>query len=451
MSFKNDFVWGAATAAFQIEGAAYSDGKGLNIWDVFCKEDGKVFRGHTGDTACNHYNKIEEDVKLMKEMGLKAYRFSVSWARILPNGVGEINQKGIDFYNKLINALIENGIEPYMTLYHWDLPYELSKKGGWMNRDIVNAFAEYTKIIADNFSDRVKNYITLNEPEIFVGNGYMHGSHAPGYKLSNFELLNIGHNALLAHGIAVKILRENSKTELNIGISVASNPAIPVTEREEDVKAAQKVYDRADIYNFVYTDSYWLDPIVFGKYNDGILETCKDIMPKIENGDMELISQKIDFIGRNIYMGDYYKADENGEPVKLPHKVGFTKTAFDWPVSDDSLYYGVKQCYKRYKMPIYITENGMSCHDTISLDGKVHDPNRQDYLNRYLLGLKKASSEGFDIRGYFVWSLMDNFEWSAGYNERFGIIYVDYETYERIPKDSAYWYKSVIENNGSNL
>nr|WP_302598726.1 GH1 family beta-glucosidase [uncultured Cellulosilyticum sp.] len=451
MSFSKDFVWGAATASYQIEGAACEDGKGLNIWDVFCKEPGKVLHMHHGDIACDHYHSMEEDVKLMASLGLKAYRFSVSWSRILPNGTGEVCQAGIDFYNHLIDTLLKYGIIPYMTIYHWDLPYALHKKGGWLNDEIVNWFAEYATIISKNFSDRVKYFITFNEPQVFVGLGYQMGEHAPGYKLGNFELLQIGHNVLKAHGAASKALRENASSPISIGMAMASSPAIPISENEADILAAYRDYGRADLSNFIFTDSYWLDPVMFGHYPDEVIKTCGHLMPKLSDVDMKLIHQPLDFVGANIYSGHYIKADENGMPQGIPQKVGVPRTAIGWEITPDALYWGAKENYARYHIPYYITENGMSAHDTISLDGKVHDPNRIDYLHRYLHGLKRAASENIPVAGYFTWSLMDNFEWAKGYTERFGLIYVDYETQKRTFKDSAYWYQSVIETNGINL
>lgn len=451
MSFNNNFVWGAATASFQIEGAAYEDQKGLSIWDTFCREEGKIYCGHNGDVACDHYHRMEEDVKLMAELGLKAYRFSVSWSRILPEGTGEICQAGIDFYNRLIDTLLKYDITPYMTIYHWDLPYALHKKGGWLNDEIVKWFADFAAILSKNYADRVKHFITFNEPQVFVGCGYKVGEHAPGYKLCDFELLQIGHNVLKAHGAATKALRENAKTPIEVGIVMATCPSIPETETAPDIKAAYAAYNRANLDNYIFTDPYWLDPIVFGHYPEEVMKTCGHLMPKITEEDMALIHQPLDFIGNNIYRGHYVKADMNGNPEYIGLKVGIPRTAIGWEITPEALYWGAKETTDRYHLPYYITENGMSAHDAVSLDGKVHDPNRIDYLHRYLQGLKRAASEGIDVRGYFTWSFLDNFEWAKGYGDRFGIVYVDYETQKRTVKDSAYWYQTVIESNGENL
>lgn len=449
--FKKDFVWGAATASFQIEGAAYEDGKGLSIWDTFCREPGKVKEGHTGDIACDHYHRVDEDVRLMSELGLKAYRFSVSWPRIFPKGTGEVNQKGVDFYNHLIDKLLEYGIEPYMTMYHWDLPYELHKRGGWLNPEIADWFGAYAEVLVKNYSDRVKNFITLNEPQVFIGCGYLEGSHAPGYKLGSRDLLQMGINVINAHGKAVEAIRKYAVQPAKIGVAMATCPFVPQTESEADVKAAMMCYGNADRNNFVFTDAFWLDPMVFGKLPKGIIDTCADILPENAEKIAAGLKGSIDFIGENTYQANIIKADENGFPTAGKLAVGHPKTSIDWAVYPDALYWGAKQAYERYKLPYIITESGMAAHDWVSLDGKVHDPNRIDYMHRYIKGLRRAAGEGVDVAGYFSWSFMDNFEWAKGYDERFGLVYVDYETQKRTPKDSAYWYKTVIESNGDNL
>lgn len=449
MSFKNNFVWGAATSAYQIEGAAFEDSKGLSIWDTFSHDKGKIFEGHNGDIACDHYHRIDEDIALMVKMGIKAYRFSICWARILPDGVGKVNQKGIDFYNNLINKLIENNITPYITLYHWDLPFSLHSKGGWLNPQIANWFSEYSKVVAMNFSDRVKHFITINEPQVISHHGYKIGEHAPGYKLPDGDILHVCHNILRAHGASVKALRENSKGDIQVGISVASGPVIPIDDTQKAIKDANYIACNPNLERSYFSDVLWLDPIFFGKYPDSITENYKDIMPAVTKEDMELITQPIDFIGTNIYQGNKAFIDEEGNPQMAQNKPGYSKTSFNWKVIPEALYWGPKFLNERYKKPVYITENGMAAHDTVSLDGKVHDPNRIDFIHRYLKELKRAIDEGIEVDGYFAWSLMDNFEWAEGYNERFGMIYVDFETQERIMKDSALWYNDVIKSNGN--
>ncbi len=448
MSFKKDFAWGTATAAYQIEGAYNEDGKGLSVWDVFAHTEGKIKFGHTGDVACDHYHRYKEDVKLLKELGIKAYRFSISWPRIFPNGVGEVNEKGVKFYSNLIDELIKNGITPYITLFHWDYPYELYKKGGWLNPDCVKWFADYAAKIVELYSDRVEYFITFNEPQSFIGGGHFLGEHAPGLKMSIREALQACHNVLKSHGAAVKAMRKAAKRDIKIGYAPSSwDAAFPHTETPEDIEATRKFVFATNPDGYCLFDlAWWSDPVVLGKYPEDGLEIYKDYLPEITPEDMALINQPLDFYAQNFYDGGDIKADENGEPIKLPRKKGFTKTAIGWGVMPKVMRWTTRFLYERYKLPIVITENGMSAHDGISLDGKVHDPNRIDFLNRYLLELEKATDDGVDVAGYFVWSFLDNYEWAEGYNDRFGIVYVDYETLKRTPKDSAYWYKEWIEN-----
>ena len=440
MSFRKDFAWGAATASYQIEGAWNEDGKSPSIWDVFCTQPGKILDQADGSVACDHYHRYKEDVKLMADFGLKAYRFSIAWPRIIPDGTGKVNEKGLEFYSNLVDELLKYNITPYITLYHWDLPYSLYLKGGWMNPESSLWFEEYTRAVAKKLGDRVKHFITFNEPSVFMGCGCFLGEHAPGLKLGTRDLLHMGHNIHLAHGRAVKVLRE-LVPDCKVGITLATMPAIPVTKADEE--RAYNEYFGCSKEGFFWTDSYWADPIVFGKYPEQLLKECADIFPEFTDDDMKLISQKVDFIGQNIYQAHYV-----GDYKRAP---GTPHTEIGWDTFDSALEWGVKHFYKRWKLPIYITENGLSCHDWISLDGKVHDPNRIDFLHRYLKGLKAAVDSGCDVRGYFQWSLMDNFEWAKGYNPRFGMIFCDYATQKRIPKDSAYWYKEVIESNGENL
>lgn len=454
MSFKKDFAWGVATSAYQIEGAAYADGKGLSIWDMFCKEPGKVYGGHHGAVACDHYYQYKEDIKIMKEMGIKAYRFSIAWTRVLPDGTGEINERGLMFYSDLVDELLANGIEPYVTLFHWDLPYELHKKGGWMNEDSPKWFAEYAKVIVQKLSDRVKYFITFNEPQCFIGLGYNSGIHAPGLKQSVADTLVMAHHVLLAHGLAVRAMRKYAKGVVKIGYAPTASMNYPASTKEEDIEAARRsLFEMPQTIEerWAWNITWWSDPIFFGKYPEDGIKLFENMMPKVKPEDMAIISEPIDFLGQNVYNGMQVRAGENGEIEYLERYKGFPKTALNWPITPEALYWGPKFLYERYKKPIYITENGLSCHDIISLDGKVHDPNRIDFLNRYLLEFKRAAKDGVDIAGYFAWSLLDNFEWHSGYAERFGLVFVDYTTGKRTIKDSARWYKEVIETNGENL
>ncbi len=452
MSFNKDFAWGAATSSYQIEGGTEGTGKGMQIWDMYTKEPGKIFSGHTGDVACDHYHRYKEDVLLMKEIGLKAYRFSIDWSRVLPEGTGQVNEEGLQFYDNLINELIESGIEPYITLYHWELPYELYKKGGWMNRDIAEWFGEYAKLIAERYSDRVKYFFTLNEPQCFIGLGHLMGVHAPGLKGNIRDSFEMAHNVLRAHGRAVQMLRSYGKQPLTIGYAPTSGVIYPATDKPEDVEAAREAYFSLDENpaNWSWNVTWWSDPVLLGQYPEDGLRTYEAYLPAFSEEDMRLIHQPIDIYGQNIYNGRAFRRGTDGRPEEVQRAPGYTKTANDWPVTPECLYWGPKFLYERYKKPVYITENGMACHDTVSLDGKVHDPNRIDFLHRYLRELKRAAAE-IEVGGYFQWSLLDNFEWHQGYAERFGMVYVNYETQERIKKDSALWYHDVIASNGENL
>lgn len=452
MGFSKDFAWGAATSSYQIEGAAEEGGKGTDIWDVFTKEPGRIAGGHTGDVACDHYHRFREDVAMMKEMGLKAYRFSVNWARVLPEGTGRVNEEGVRFYSDLIDALLEAGIEPYLTLYHWEMPYELYKRGGWMNPESVRWFGEYAKLAAERFSDRVRYFFTLNEPQCFVGLGYLRGEHAPGLKAPLRDVFEIAHNALKAHGYAVQMLRQYGKQPLVIGYAPTGSMCYPESEKEEDIEAARQMLFSIpeNMDNWTWNVSWWSDPVILGEYTEEGMKQFEPYLPKITEKDMKLISEPIDIYGQNIYNGRCIRMGTDGRPEDTVRYEGFPKTAMSWPVTPECLYWGPKFLYERYRKPIYITENGMSCHDVVSVDGKVHDPNRIDFLARYLRELKKAAGE-IEVGGYFQWSLMDNFEWASGYAERFGLIYVDYRTQKRIWKDSAYWYRDMIRTNGEEL
>lgn len=452
MAFSKDFVWGAAASAYQIEGAVKGEGKGLHIWDVFTSEPGHVFQGHTGETACDHYHRFREDVALMREMGLQAYRFSIDWSRVLPEGKGRVNEKGIAFYDALIEELLKNGIEPYVTLYHWELPYELYKRGGWMNPQIVEWFGEYTKLVAKRFSDRVTHFFTLNEPQCFVGLGFLTGEQAPGLKSPLRDTFEMAHNALKAHGKAVQTLREYGKQKLTIGYAPTCGMFYPETDKPEDIVAARQMLFsmQPDDHNWTWNVSWWSDPVLLGHYPEEGLKRYEQYLPRITEEDRKLIAEPIDVYGQNLYNGRCVRMGADGKPEVVRRYDGFPKTANGWPVTPQIMYWGVKFLYERYQKPMYITENGISCHDVVSLDGKVHDPNRMDFLARYLRELRRAADE-VDLRGYFQWTLLDNFEWEKGYSERFGLVYVDHRTQQRILKDSAYWYRDVIRSNGGEL
>lgn len=455
--FPKEFIWGSATAAYQIEGGWDLDGKGSSIWDAFTHTPGKIMDKQNGDVTCDHIHRFREDVALMKKLGMKAYRFSICWPRLLPEGTGRVNEAGVQFYNELIDELLAADIVPYITLYHWDLPLRLMEKGGWCNRDMAEYFAEYTALVADRFGDRVKHFFTLNETSVFL-KGLINGVHAPGLKMSPNYYILAHHNALLAHGRAVQILREKVPG-VQVGIGPALLPYMPKTEKDLDacrnalfsvnrVVNGEKVNP---VETAISVPSMLLDPIVFGKYPEDGVAAVGQFLPECWQEDLKTISQPIDFIAFNTYQGRFATDDGNGGINMEPLKPGYARTAIDWPVNPECLYWSARFLYERYKLPIIVSENGISTHDWVALDGKVHDPNRIDYLQRHLLQLEKAIGEGVDVRGYFHWSLMDNLEWARGFYDRFGLIYVDFTTGERTVKDSGYWYKEIIESNGERL
>lgn len=452
MSFRKDFVWGAATAAYQIEGAATEDGKGLSVWDVLSHKDGFVKDNNNGDIACDHYHRFKEDVQLMKQMGLKAYRFSISWPRVLPNGIGQVNEAGLDFYDKLVDELVANDIEPYVTLFHWDYPNELFLRGGWMNPDSSDWFAEYTKVVVERLSDRVIHWMTLNEPQCHVGLGYQIGEHAPGLKMDNRYIMQIIHNILLSHGKSVQTIRQYAKKTPIVGYAPVLGYVAPKTNSKEDIALAKQTMFSCTPDGMGFSEPWWNGPVYEGKYPEDGLKLYEQWLPKIGQNDMKIIHQPLDFFGFNFYRSECTAGHVNGEPqISIDHIAGLPLTAFDWEVTPDGFYHVAKALYEKYQLPLLITENGLANQDWVSLDGKVHDPQRIDFLHRYLRNLKQAAADGVDIMGYMHWSLMDNFEWAAGYHKRFGLVYVDYQTQDRILKDSAYWYKKVIESNGEIL
>lgn len=470
MEFPKDFIWGVATSSYQIEGAINEDGRTTANWDEFTKIPKKIEDGFSGEVACDHYHRYKEDVQLIKDLGVNAYRFSIAWPRIFSydsdsNGgavKGKLNQKGLAFYDKLIDELLANGVEPWITLYHWDLPQTLELKGGWRNRDMMHWIADYSAEIAKNFSDRVNHFFTLNEMPCILG-GYM-GWMAPGLVCSEKERLNIIHNMLLSHGNMVRAVRANAKQPVQIGCAHNGLGNYPATESKEDIQAFEQamhcIESATDCYGMqqgsgiILSDSliYYLDPIHLGKYPEHAFEIFKDKMPEIKDGDMEIISTFTDIQAINIYEGRPIakgsapgKNDEGWHIVPFPQ--GMAQTAARWPVTPQSMNHYFRFISKRYNKPIYVSENGMSNADVVSLDGKCHDPQRIDFMHRYLSELEKGMKNGADVRGYFHWSLLDNFEWGHGYKERFGLVHVDYETMKRTPKDSYYWYKDLILGN----
>jgi len=455
MSFPSGFVWGAATSSYQIEGAAATDGRGPSIFEPWTAHPGNVYLNHTGAKAADHYHHVEEDVGLMGQIGLKAYRLSVSWSRVLPDGLVHggrgVNAAGLGWYDRLIDELLKAKITPWVTLFHWDLPQALQERGGWMNRDIAGWMADYAAVVVDRLGDRVKHWITINEPQVFIKFGYGDAMLAPGLKLSLDQQVHAAHQCLRAHGAACQAIRAHANAPPSVGWAPIGRTDYPVSETPENIEAA-----RAGVCGVLTPDlwnnTWFADPVCKGSYpEDGLRLFGAANAPKIEPGDMELIRQPIDFYGVNIYDGRAVKMGSGGKPEVVAFEDGHAQTAFRWFITPPALRWGPRLLYERYGVPIVVTENGLSNVDWVMDDGKVHDPQRVDYTKRYLRELKKAIADGTDVRGYFHWSLMDNFEWAAGYRERFGLIHVDYPTGKRTVKESAKWYRTVIESNGGNL
>jgi beta-glucosidase len=449
-TFPEKFVWGAATASYQIEGAARDDGRGPSTWDVFCKRPGAVFEGHSGDVACDHYHRYRDDVGSMRELGLQAYRFSVSWSRVLPEGRGKPNEAGLAFYDRLVDSLLEANIQPFCTLFHWDLPQALQLRGGFMNRDMADWFADYAALLGTRLGDRVKLWVTQNEPQCYIGFGLGTGTHAPGLKLDFCDTLVAAHNSMRAHGKAVATLRSTVHAP-RIGYVLATQLGRPATDSQADLEAARAatfaVRDRTH-----WNNAWWTDPVVLGKYPEDGLELFGSEMPAFPDSDWKDLKQPLDFLGLNVYRAETYRADGDAQFQVLPIPPGYPRSGVDWqPITPDAMYYGPRFFHDRYALPFWITENGLSTRDQVFLDGKVHDPQRIDYLHRSLLELRRSMRDGVKVEGYLAWSLLDNFEWADGYKQRFGMVYVDYTNQRRIPKDSFHWYKQVIASRGASL
>ncbi|MBO4572527.1 MAG: family 1 glycosylhydrolase [Clostridia bacterium] len=438
MSFKKDFLWGAATAAHQVEGAYLEDGKTLNVWDALVN-DKRVKNGENGKVACDHYHRFREDVALMKEIGLNSYRFSVSWARIIPNADGKINEKGVRFYKDLVTELVNAGIEPLCTLYHWDMPMWAYERGGWKNPEVVKYFSDYTEAVVDALSDKVKYWFTFNEPQCFVGCGHVDGFHAPFEKVTAYETEIITRNVMLSHGSAVKIIRKYAKQTPYIGFAPTASLNMPTKDGSVTEEDAYEFTFDAKRFS-VSSAAWWADPIVLGKRPDN--------MGFLSDDDLKEICQPLDFYAFNIYTLFYPEWEKYDGAMNY---AGAPKTSNGWLIVPDCIYWAAKFFYKRYGLPILCSENGIANADFVMSDGKVHDPQRAEYLKAYLSALLKASDEGVPVIGYQYWSLIDNFEWSAGYDPRFGLVYVDYKTQKRTIKDSAYYYKKIIESNGDIL
>lgn len=436
MGFSSNFLFGTATASYQVEGAYNIDGRTMSIWDTFSRTPGKVLHGHTGDYACDQYHRYQEDIELMHQAGIQAYRFSLAWPRILPGGGSTVNQKGIDYYNRLIDALLKKDIAPAVTLYHWDLPQELEDAGGWPERQTALQYAEYAEVCFKAFGDRVKNWITLNEPWCSSHLGYLQGRHAPGKQNRQLAYQAV-HHLNLAHGLAVQRFREGGYAG-KIGITLNLTSPRPATRREEDLYAADRAKDgQSRIY---------LDPIFGRGYPERHLKIEPAVTLPIEEGDMEIISSPIDFLGMNYYWEDAVRFDADAPEEFVQAGTYQKQTHMGWDIVPEGLYRQVRWVNETYgPIDLYITENGAAFPDRLSEEGtRCHDPERVEFLKGHLSVCRRLEEEGIPLKGYFLWSLLDNFEWAYGYTRRFGAIYVDYGDFRRIPKDSYYFYRDVI-------
>jgi beta-glucosidase len=442
-TFPEGFLWGTATASYQVEGAVHEDGRGPSIWDTFSHTPGKVVQNATGDVANDHYHRYKGDVQLMKALGVKTYRFSIAWPRVFPQGSGAPNPKGLDFYDRLVDELLANGIQPFATLYHWDLPQALQDKGGgWESRDTSKAFGDYAGYVAGRLTDRVKHIFTINEFGAFVELGYNNGIHAPGLKLPAGRFNQTRHHAVLGHGLAVQAIRAAAKPGTRVGLAENLTICAPVIETPEHIEAAERA-TRA-------INSPYMTVIQEGKYTDLYLKMAGADAPKFTPEDLGIISSPLDFAGINIYTPLYARADDSPAGFAVvPHPKSFPHMISPWLfVGPEAIYWGPRHVAKLWNVKeIYITENGCSSSDEPAADGKVYDTDRVMYLRNYLTQLQRATSEGVPVKGYFLWSLMDNFEWADGYTNRFGLHYVDYATQTRTPKLSARYYREAIERN----
>ena len=442
ISFPSNFIWGCATSSYQVEGAWNEDGKSPSIWDTFVHSPGHVFNGETGDIAVDHYHRYKEDVALMKTLGLGAYRFSISWARVLPSGNGLVNHQGLDFYDRLVDELLQHNIEPYVCLFHWDLPQILQDKGGWPNRNIAFDFADYARVVSDRLSDRVKNWMTHNEPWVAAMAGYFSGEHAPGIKNVKAAFKSL-HTLLLSHGLAYEAIHSYAKQAVKVGITLNLIPVHPASQSKDDQSAAARmdsILNRSTL-DPLLKGSTPINEFAIGKLLSGSL---------IKPGDLEKI-KKLDFLGVNYYSRTVAKYDRKFPVISASqvHPEGNEYSGM-WEIYPEGLYELLMRIWKDYqpKCDLIITENGVPVPDGLDFDGRVRDERRISYLHKHLAQVHRAISEGVPVKGYFHWSLMDNFEWAHGYDQRFGLVFVDFKTQRRTLKDSGYWYAKVISENG---
>jgi beta-glucosidase len=441
--FPDGFVWGVATASAQIEGAARTDGKGESIWDRFATLPGKLKNGDTPRVACDHYHLYEADFDLLKRLGVSHYRLSVAWPRVVPAGDGAINPRGMDFYSRLIDALLKRQITPWVTLFHWDLPQALEDRGGWLTRPTVDAFGGYADEVVKRLGDRVTHWFTVNEIPCFIGNGYGNGYFAPGRRVDARDLNQAYHHALLAHGRSVEAVRSLGSPGSIVGLVHNHLPAppIPVTETDADIAAAQAEYER--------TNRQLMGPVFLGHYPEAFLKEAGAAAPRVEPGDMEQIARPTDFLGLNVYAGNFVRAGADGVPEVLPFPRGYPEGALWWlKITPQSMYWAVRHAAEVFGVnSFYMTESGATFDDDVNPAGEVIDLHRREYVRSHLVEVHRAIAEGYDIRGYFLWSFLDNFEWAEGYEKRFGIVHVAFGTQVRTPKLSSHWYAEVIRNN----
>jgi beta-glucosidase len=440
-TFPQDFVWGSSTASYQVEGAYRADGRGMSIWDTFSHTPGKTFDNQTGDVADDFYHRYPQDIALMKQMGLKGFRFSTSWTRIFPNGTGAPNQQGVDFYKRLVDALLEAGIQPYCTLYHWDLPQTLQDKGGWENRDTAKMFADYAGYMAGQLAPGVKQFMTMNEMRTFVEHGYGDGVHAPGLKVGRKQLAQLTHNVVLGHGMSVQAIRA-SAPEAKVGLADNPSAATPVVEVREHIEAARRAMREEN--------AMYLTVIEEGKYTDLYLKRLGADAPHFTAEDLKIISSPLDFVGINIYQPLWVRAASNEQGYEtVPYPESYPHAYSPWlRIGPEGLYWTPKLMHDLWGIKeMYITENGCSSTDVVAADGHVYDTDRVMFLRNYLTQLQRGVSEGVPVKGYFLWSLLDNFEWADGFDKRFGIVYVDFKTQQRIPKLSAEFYAETVRKN----
>ena len=437
--FPRGFLWGCATAAYQIEGGANEGGRAPSIWDVFSHTPGKTHNGDTGDVADDSYHLYKEDVRLLRNLGVGAYRMSISWPRIFPEGRGQPNPAGLDYYKRVLDELLANRITPYVTLFHWDLPAALA--GGWQSRDTALAFADYAGYVARQLSDRVHHFLTTNEFSCFTDLSYRDGQFAPGLRLPAAQVNQVRHNGILAHGLGVKAIRANAPAA-QVGLAENAVVCVPVIEDRENIEAARRA-TREENAPFLTT-------LLEGRYPDSYLEREGANAPRVQPGDMKAIGSALDFVGLNVYTPTYVRADSSAEGYAIEQpQASYPRMASPWlTIGPECIYWAVRNVSQIWNpRAIYITENGCSADDVVTPAGRIEDTERVMYLRNHLTHLRRAAAEGFPVKGYFLWSLMDNFEWADGYSKRFGIHYVDFKTEKRIPKLSAEWYREVIARN----